>query len=170
MRYALAPKGVLQTYPYSFAQLRKDNPQVSFSADPAIAMRQAAELGVVEVAETDPPAYDPTKNVSEGDPVDSGGNWVQVWVEADASAEEIALRQKAVADDDATVAVKVDGWVKAFVAMTPVEASEYVTAHVDVDGITRNLSTAKAAITEIRAINAKMAFMLNVLARRSLRD
>lgn len=158
MRYALAPKGVLQTYPYSFTQLRKDNPQVSFSADQAVAMRQAAELGVVVVADTDPPAYDPLKNIVEGNPVDSGGgNWSQTWTQIDASAKEIAQRQKVTDDADATAAVKVDGWVKAFVAMTPAEASNYVDVNVT------NLATAKDVLK-------KMAFMLNVLARRSLRD
>lgn len=157
MRHALIENGAVKTYPYSFSQLRRDNPGISFSEDAATAMQQAADLGVVEVTEVTPPTVDETtENVNEGTPALVNGVWTQVWSVVNAPADVIARRQEVIADNTAEVAVKADAWVKAYVAMTPAEAAAYVNANVT------NLATAKDVI-------AKLAFMVNVLARRSLR-
>jgi hypothetical protein len=77
---------------YSVAQLRADNPQVSFPQN--IPDTTLAEYGVYPLQSADQPAYDPlTQDLSDGAPVQQGGQWVQTWVVTQASPEAIAQRQ-----------------------------------------------------------------------------
>jgi hypothetical protein len=85
-----------QTYPYSVSQLMRDNPQTSFPKNPSDEV--LAQWNVFPVKPTAYPQVDHTKNVTEGTPVQQGGEWVQVWDVTDATAEEIAQRT----DDQAT--------------------------------------------------------------------
>lgn len=80
----------VEKYPYSIGQLTVDNPQTSFPANPSD--ETLAEWGVFKVAATPRPEVDHTKNVVEGQPKLVGGEWVQVWVVSDASAEEVEQR------------------------------------------------------------------------------
>lgn len=82
MVYALIKNGQVDTYPYSFAQLRKDNPNVSYPRDPDDT--KLREFDVYLVNETAKPAYDMTKNITEGTPQTINDVWLQMWEETPA--------------------------------------------------------------------------------------
>lgn len=86
--HILAPNAAIEKYPYSIGDLRKDNPQTSFPANPTDAL--LAEYGVFPVTRTDIPAVDYTQAVTEADPQLVNGGWVQAWTVTDRTAEEIA--------------------------------------------------------------------------------
>lgn len=88
--YALIKNGLVEKYPYSVAELRKDNPSVSFPDTPTDADMEP--FGVYRVQEVTRPEVDYTQNVSEGVPELQAGQWTQVWVVSDASDEEVAQR------------------------------------------------------------------------------
>lgn len=91
--YILSPN----TYPYSVAQLRADNPGTSFPANPPDAL--LAEWGVFPVAPVDPPPHDAlTETLVEGAPIEIGGGRFQTWTVRPASAEEIEDRQQRIRD------------------------------------------------------------------------
>jgi hypothetical protein len=76
---------------YSIGQLRRDNPQVSFPSE--IPDDTLAEYSVYPLAATPMPTYDPeTQRVSEGLAELVDGVWMQTWVVADLTAEELAER------------------------------------------------------------------------------
>jgi hypothetical protein len=81
---------VIEKYPYSIGELRRDNPQTSFPKNPSDQL--LAEWQVFPVTPTPQPQVDHTKNVAEVDPVKTGDTWVQTWQVTDASQEEIAQR------------------------------------------------------------------------------
>lgn len=85
--YLLAHNQQSKTYPYSVAQLQKDNPQTSFPTAPSDAL--LASYNVFPVSSTDRPAYSPaTHRVEEGAPALVAGTWVQVWNVVPLTAEE----------------------------------------------------------------------------------
>ena len=86
--YVLAPNAVIEKYPYSIGDLRRDNPQTSFPAKPTDAL--LAEYGVFPVSRTDIPVVDYTQAVTEADPQQINGKWVQVWTVSNRTAAEIA--------------------------------------------------------------------------------
>jgi hypothetical protein len=88
--YIKVTNGAIEKYPYSIGELRKANPNTSFPKKPSDAL--LAEWGVFPVKPTGHPSYDYTKNLTEGTPANTNGEWVQTWVVTDASAEEIANR------------------------------------------------------------------------------
>jgi hypothetical protein len=88
--YALLKNGRVEKYPYSFQQLRADNPQVSFPADPSD--EALAEWGIVPVLPLEAPEGYPTKNVEEGIPEPQNGKYYQTWLVTDATAEQVAAR------------------------------------------------------------------------------
>ena len=81
----------VETYPYSYGQLKADNPQTSFPS--SMTNDGLASWGVYAVQPTAQPEADYTKNVSEETPVLISGAWTQVWEVSDASADEIAERE-----------------------------------------------------------------------------
>lgn len=152
MTYALVKNGAVVKHPYNFAQLRDDNPQTSFPADPSDV--HLANWDVLFVAPAPQPAHDPvTQNISETTPTLVGGVWTQTWAVSAAAAEEIARRQKRAADDATSASLKADAFVASFAAMTPAQVSTYV------DNNTATLAT-------MRALVKKMAQMLLLMARR----
>ncbi len=86
--YVLAPNAVIEKYPYSIGDLRRDNPQTSFPAQPTNAL--LAEYGVFPVSRTDIPVVDYKKAVTEANPKRVNGQWVQVWTVSNRTAAEIA--------------------------------------------------------------------------------
>ena len=88
--HALIENGIVAHYPYTIGNLRRDNPNTSFPKRPSDELLQS--WGMQRVARVDQPAYDHTKNTTEGTPVLVDGVWTQVWTVADAAAEEIAER------------------------------------------------------------------------------
>lgn len=85
--------GTEAKYPYSPAQLRADNPQISFPAEMSDAV--LAEWGVYPVTPAPQPVADHTKNVTEVLPQQVSGAWTQTWLVADATPDEIADRTAA---------------------------------------------------------------------------
>ena len=86
--YVLAPNAIIEKYPYSIGDLRRDNSQTSFPAKPTDAL--LAEYNVFPVERTDIPVVDYTQAVTEVDPQLVDGVWVQTWTVTDRAAEEIA--------------------------------------------------------------------------------
>ena len=89
--YVKSNNGQVETYPYTIGQLRKDNPNTSFPKTPS--PERLAEWGVYPVTIVDKPKVDYTENISEGNPVQVNGAWLQNWVVAHASPAEIAERE-----------------------------------------------------------------------------
>lgn len=156
MSYVFAPGGEIVTYPYSFAKLRADNPDVSYPRDPSD--EWLAENGVHKVADAARPAHDPiTENVIEASPALFAGVWTRQWSVVPASAEEIAARQVRAADFAARDATKALAFVQQFIGMTSAEVETYVTNNT-------------ANLAQVRTLMTRMAQMLHVLARREFRD
>ena len=156
MTYVIARNGTVVRYPYSFAQLCQDHPEVSFPRDPSDAL--LAEFGMLPVADaTKPEPSDPlTRRVVERVPALVESLWVRSWVEEAISAEEILAREKSETDDAHHQTVKADPFVASFLAMSPAEVVAYVDTNVT------NLASAKVVI-------AKLAQMMLLLARREFR-
>jgi hypothetical protein len=93
--YVLIKNGVVETYPYSIGNLRKDNPNVSFPRTPNETL--LTQWGVFPVRIVPAPSQDYTKNITEGSPENVDG-WRQTWVVTDATTDEIAQRTQAQAD------------------------------------------------------------------------
>lgn len=81
---------IIEKYPYSVDQLRRDNPQTSFPANPPLSL--LAEWGVFPVSAVTPPIVDHTKTVAEGQPQLIEGAWTQVWTVSDVTPESLTLR------------------------------------------------------------------------------
>lgn len=155
MSYALIIDGAVAQYPYSFEQLRRDHPGVSFPKAPTDEV--LAGLGVVKVHPSAPPAHDAiTQNAVEAAPALVNGQWVQGWAIEAATAEQITERQQEADDRTARLAVRADNFVTAFVGMSPAQVGAYI------DNNTSNLAG-------VRALLKKMALMLLILARREFR-
>lgn len=86
--YVLAPNAVIEKYPYSIGDLRRDNPQTSFPVEPTDAL--LVEYDMFPVTRTDIPVVDYTQAVTEADPQQINGVWVQMWTITDRTPEEIA--------------------------------------------------------------------------------
>lgn len=82
-------QGGIDSYPYSLTQLKRDNPNVSFPSP--LTDDIAASFNVYPVKATPAPAFDYTKNNVSGIEK-QGAEWVQIWSQVDASAEEITQR------------------------------------------------------------------------------
>jgi hypothetical protein len=91
MLYAKVENGSVVQYPYEIANLRKDNPNVSFPKTVMEDEHIRTDYGVVEVLEAVIPSDDvevddngvvtkyPDNNVTEGAPIKVNGDWKQVW-------------------------------------------------------------------------------------------
>lgn len=85
MKYLRIIDGVI-TYPYAINDLRKDNKNVSFKLN--MTEEDLASWGVYKV-NIIPKPTDYTKNIYEGTPQIVDGEYQQVWVQDDATEEEI---------------------------------------------------------------------------------
>lgn len=151
MRYVRIENGQVAAYPYTYSQLRADNPNTSFPRTPGPWLE---EYGVYAVADTARPAPSSISvNVVEGAPTLANGQWVQSWVEVPASAEEIAEREEAAAQEGELTEAKLDAWIVAFLAMTPAEAQAYINAN-------------GATVAALRTNVARLAYAVRVLVRR----
>lgn len=153
MRYVLISDNAVVAYPYSFAQLCRAHPQVSFPREPSVEL--LVSYSVYPVAETAPPVPDITQDVREVTPVFSGGQWVQAWELVQAPAETVAQRQEDAAQTAEKTAAKLDAWVVSYLAMTPAEAKQYVIDNV-------------ATLSQLRAITANLAYSNRVIIRMVL--
>jgi hypothetical protein len=96
--YILAKPNNTPVYPYSFGQLRKDNPNISFSTD--MTDEEYAKYHVYRVVNTAKPSYDvESQRVAEATPILSGGAWAQTWkivnlTDAEKSAVALSKQQQ----------------------------------------------------------------------------
>lgn len=81
---------VVEKYPYTLFDLRKDNQNVSFPREPR--SETLARFNIFEVSLAEKPEVDYTKNVAEGVPQKIDGVWTQVWDITDATSSQISER------------------------------------------------------------------------------
>jgi len=139
------------SWPYSYAQLRRDNPDVSFPREVDDAW--LAGYDIYKVAPTSQPAYDLTKNIVEGQPQRIAGVWTQVWTQVPASLEEIVARTKQADDAQAKFDVAADAFVQTFIGMTKEQVENYTANNT-------------ATVAAVRDLMIKQNLMLWVLARQ----
>ena len=91
--YALIRNNLVEQYPYSISQLRLDNPNISFPAEPSIADLEAS--GVFQVEPISQPTYDYiNEQVVETSPQLINNKWTQVWIVQQANQETINERKR----------------------------------------------------------------------------
>lgn len=85
----------LTVYPYSFDQLRSDNPNTSFPANPSDSL--LASFMVYPVTVAPEPPYDAAVQVATRDtmPTQSDGVWTLDWTVRDKTPAELAAEQAA---------------------------------------------------------------------------
>jgi hypothetical protein len=89
--YVLTDGSTVLRFPYSIVELRKDNPNTSFSG--SMSDEELATWGVFPVVPQAAPACDPaTETLSQADPTYKNGKWLQKWTVTEADADEIAQR------------------------------------------------------------------------------
>jgi hypothetical protein len=88
--YALIVNDEVVKYPYSYGELKKDNPNVSFPKEPNDDL--FLDWNVFKIKRTDYPVVDYTKNVKEETPQKINNVWTQVWDVFNASEDEIEQR------------------------------------------------------------------------------
>ena len=92
--YLKLNNGVIEKYPYSIGELRRDNPQTSFPATPTDEL--LAGWDVYPVVPTPQPSYDPLiQTIQEVNPVKKDGVWVQTWEVQDLPDEQCRQNNKA---------------------------------------------------------------------------
>lgn len=85
--YVLAPNAIIEKYPYSIGDLRRDNSQTSFPAKPTDAL--LAEYNVFPVERTATPEITSAQAVNEGSPELVDRVWRQTWNVRDKTPEEL---------------------------------------------------------------------------------
>jgi hypothetical protein len=91
--YLKLNNGVIEKYPYSYGQLKADNPNTSFPANPSNEL--LAEWDVYPVVPTPQPSINYlTQTVVEIDPVQKDGVWVQTWEVQNLPAEQCRENNK----------------------------------------------------------------------------
>lgn len=89
--YVKVTNGVVEKYPYSIGELRKDNPTVSFPKNPGNDL--LAEWNVFPVQPQNPPAFNQAnQNCDRVNPTLQNGVWVETWSVTAASNDEINRR------------------------------------------------------------------------------
>ena len=83
--------GSVEQYPYSFQQLKNDNPDTSFPVTPTPALFQA--YGIYDVTEVQPQYDQSTHRVEEATPTLVDGVWTQTWNIIPLTEEELAQRE-----------------------------------------------------------------------------
>ena len=100
--YVLAPNQTVETYPYSVALLKQDNPTVSFPSNPSDQM--LADWNVFPVVDKGVPDYNPaSEDCKQIDPTLVDGEWVVTWEVTPATARAIEDRT-----EDQAASVRVD--------------------------------------------------------------
>jgi hypothetical protein len=153
--YVFAPNQTVATYPYSFADLRRAHPQVSFPSP--ISDEELARWNVFSVLPVAPGHDTITQNAVESTPVFVNGSWQQSWQITAASAEQIQQRRLANADYvafwDALLISPVYQSIRTQALTTPavlVACTEFIAA----------ISDAKAGRANAPAIQACINYLL----------
>ena len=91
MTYVLAPNQTAKVYPYSIANLKRDNPNVSFPRNPST--ETLANYDVFPVLNSPAPSFDQvTQRCYQVHPTLQNGQWVVTWEVATLSNNDIAER------------------------------------------------------------------------------
>ena len=91
MTYARIENGNVVEYPIYEGEIKLRYPNISFPT-PFL-----APAGYTKVIDTPRPLADHTKNVIEGELINSNDTWKRTWIIVDASSEEITTRTEAAA-------------------------------------------------------------------------
>lgn len=86
--YALIIDGEVVKYPYSLAEMRADNPDTSFGAEPSDETME--EFGRVRVEAVEAPTATVEQVAEEAEPAFVDGAWTQQWTVRDKTSEELA--------------------------------------------------------------------------------
>lgn len=89
--YALIKDGADAQYPYTLADLRRDNPNTGFAAEPSNESLEG--FGMFVVYNTTPPLCTNLQYLEEGTPVFNDNQWQQVWIVVDKTHEQIAQEE-----------------------------------------------------------------------------
>lgn len=91
--YVLAPNQTVKTFPYTINELKRDNPNTSFSSN--LSDMDLGFWNVFPVVDRPKPPFDPaTENLNQVDPTLENGEWVMNWQVTPATSEEIAERHE----------------------------------------------------------------------------
>jgi hypothetical protein len=90
--YAKIENGQIKQYPYTNADIRKDNPRTSFCFP--LDEETMNVFNIVSVSSTEPPLITYRQYLSEGTPEKQDDDWKQVWVINTFPAKEIAEKAK----------------------------------------------------------------------------
>lgn len=105
MTYALIKNNAVVKYPYTLAQFKADNPEVSLPSSPTTA--QLNEQGIYEVIPTPKPQYDwITQGVKEITPKNVGGFWTQSWEVYQLSQQQVAANKEQAKSDNKNTATQ----------------------------------------------------------------
>jgi len=89
--YVLAPNQIVETYPYSIGDLRRDNSNTSFPRNPSDEL--LAAWNVFPVKDTPTPTFNQaTETCNQVNPTLINGEWVMTWEVIPASSEELQER------------------------------------------------------------------------------
>lgn len=91
--YALIIDEAVAKYPYSLAEMRADNPDTSFGAEPSD--ETMAEFGRVRVEVAEAPSATVEQVAEEVEPALVEGVWTQQWTVRDKTADELAEAKQA---------------------------------------------------------------------------
>lgn len=92
--YVLVVNQQVEKYPYSVAELRKSNPNISFTRNPT--NEELMAFNVFPVKQTEPPPYNPkTHKLELITPVFIDNNWQQQWSLVELTLEELAEQAQA---------------------------------------------------------------------------
>lgn len=144
--YARVTNGVVVKFPYTFNDLKSDNPGVSFPSLENIDV--FSEFGVVAVTQQADPVFNPdTHKLVQGVPVLSGADWVVTRVVTALTAAEI----KRVEYKQDSVTLKGDSQVLALLKARPAQINSYIETNVS------NLTQAKDVLKIISRALAVVA-------------
>jgi len=139
MQYAKVTGTTVNQFPYTFRDLKNDNPGVSFPDD--ITVITLSDWGVVEVTQLADPSFDPaTQRIEQGVPVFNDPNWevIQV-ITALTQQEQDAIAVRTARQED-IAAMKADAEVLALLKARPSAINNYI------DNNVTNLAEAKTVL------------------------
>jgi hypothetical protein len=90
MLYAKIVDNTVSKYPYSFGDLKKDNPHTSFPRSIMDNVSERSNHGIVEVTEVSKPSST-THDILDGGITLVNGAWTRVWSETPKSADDLQV-------------------------------------------------------------------------------
>jgi len=89
--YVLVVDGIVQKYPYTLTDMRRDNPNIGFA--PIITDDVAAKYNTFPVENSPQPSFNSdTEYLVRATPVFNAGSWIERWEVEQYTSEELAAR------------------------------------------------------------------------------